>query len=244
MPIIMSGHEGLPTNAATVVERALESAARYLARSEGPSRPNDGRRSQFAASFKALLEWGEANQLIFPSSQFSFLTRPPEGHGDEHEAWFNEPTNVWFKLTYPNRFGLGWNSDETATPTQYVNRLLLQNEHFADRIALLGLIEVNQRMRVLTSQPHVAGDPATCEEIKAWFEGMGYTRVQSDEGAIAWYDPDENLLIADAHEGNVVRTKNNVLVAIDLNLMHPEGETRDWAQEQAALKIQNQSASA
>jgi len=41
---------------------------------------------------------------------------------------------------------------------------------------------------------------------------------------VAWYRETENLLIADAHEGNVIRTPDGVLFAIDPNLIQPCGE--------------------
>lgn len=49
------------------------------------------------------------------------------------------------------------------------------------------------------------------------------------DGFIAWYRKQENLLVADAHEGNVIRTPKGELVPIDLNITKPKGELFDWA---------------
>jgi hypothetical protein len=235
MPIIMNGHEERPNTdcyARDMAESPLLSALRHLDGSTGASGSSDGSRSEFSSSFEALLEWGEAQRLILPAANFSFFERPADGHGDEHEAWFDEATNTWFKATYPNRFGLGWQGEDSATPKQYFDRLVLQNKYFADRIELVALVSHDGKLRVLTSQPHIAGGPAQYSEIQEWFVGLGFKRIVAD-GNIAWYHSQENLLIADAHEGNVLRTSDNFLMPIDLNLTHPTGEMRDWAESQS-----------
>src|SRR5271165_7147482 len=43
------------------------------------------------------LEWGEKYSLIKSRSEFTCFDRHPDGRGDEHEAWFDEATNRWFK---------------------------------------------------------------------------------------------------------------------------------------------------
>lgn len=188
----------------------LESAESYVAGSPGTGCPGDGSREAFSLAFKALLEWGEANKLI------------------RQEAWFIQGTNRWVKATYPNRFGLAWGRRESATAREYLTRLILQNRYFADDIQLVALVCSNARLRVLISQPHIAGDPATCGEIQRWFESLGFICREADD-RIAWYEPEENLLIADAHEGNVIRSQNGVLVPIDLNIIQPSGELLKWA---------------
>lgn len=206
----------------------LESAESYLTGSAKADRPSNGGGSQFTASFEAFLEWGEENKLIQDRTEFSFFSIAPNGRGEEHEAWFHEETNRWFKATYHNKFGLAWGRNESATPCEYLKRLCLQNKYFGDDIQLVALVRCDGKLRVLTSQPHIAGEPATYQEIQNWFCSMNLKCLQSD-GCIAWYFKSENLLIADAHEGNVIRTSAGVLVPIDLNLIQPEGELFDWA---------------
>lgn len=104
-----------------------------------------------------------------------------------------------------------------------MTRLLLQNIYFADDIVLIALVRCGKRLRVLTTQPHVAGEAASADEIIEWFYAQGYVKLEID-GCIAWYLEAENLLVADAHEGNVIRTEDGALFAIDLNLMKPAGE--------------------
>jgi hypothetical protein len=202
---------------------ALESAESHLAASAKTGRASDGSRPSFSASFSAFLTWGEGASLIRPIEDFDFFQRKPDGRGDEHQAWFDEFSNRWYKSTYPNRFGLAWGRKGSATPGEYLTRLVLQNRYFADDIQLISLVRCDQRLRVLTSQPHVPGEAALAEEIQQWFYGLGYMRLEIGD-CVAWYLEPDNLLVADAHEGNVIRAPDGVLFAIDLNLIKPSGE--------------------
>ena len=201
----------------------LESAESYVAASAAAGAASDGRRTPFSNSFATFLTWGEEADLIRPIEDFPFFLRPPDGYGDEHEAWFDEASSRWYKSTYPNQFGLAWGRNGSATAGEYLTRLVLQNQYFGDAIRLIALVRCNQKLRVLTSQPHVPGEAALSGEIQQWFRTLGYNRLEIDD-SVAWYRKPENLLVADAHEGNVIRTPAGMLFAIDLNLMKPCGE--------------------
>jgi hypothetical protein len=221
--------EGLQNPVGGAGKSALESAEGHVARSTGASRQAHESGNAFAHAFKALLEWGEASGLIRPESDFPFLKRFPDGHGNEHECWFDESSNRWLKATFANRFGLAWGRDGTATPAEYLKRLILQNRYFGDDIRLIALVNCDGRLRVLTSQPHIFGEPATGEEIRKWFIDLGFACLES-EGRVAWYRTQENILVADAHEGNIIKIKSTstVLVPIDLNIIQPENELLEW----------------
>lgn len=203
---------------------ALESAESHLAASAKASGKGDECRTPFAASFSAFLDWGEKASLIRPIEDFDFFQRNPDGHGDEHQAWFDEFSGRWYKSTYPNRFGLAWGRNGSATAGEYLTRLVLQNRYFADDIQLLSLVRCDEKLRVLTTQPHVPGEAALAAEIQGWFYAQGYKRLEIDN-CVAWYRDLDNLLVADAHEGNVICTPDGTLFAIDLNLIKPRGET-------------------
>ena len=176
-----------------IAPSALESAEGYLAGSAGTGTPGDGGSEEFSASLSALVDWGLARNLIRSEADFPFFKRPPDAHGDEHEAWFYEPLNRWFKATYPNRFWLAWGRDGAATAREYLSRLVLQNEYFFDDIELICLLNSNEKPRVLTSQSHIAGRAATYEEIREWFLQLGFCRLEAD-GRIAWYRKAEKSL--------------------------------------------------
>lgn len=225
-----NGNSGgsIPVNDVACSESdALGAAEGYVAASADAGRTCNESREKFSATFEALCRWGEENGLIRPIADFKFFGRRPDGYGDEHQAWFDEQLGRWFKATYENRFGLAWGRRGTATVREYLTRLILQNKYFGDDIHLVSLINVGGKLRVLTSQPHIAGDPAAYAEIQEWFRFLGFIRVEIG-GSIAWYLRSENLLVADAHEGNVIKvsvrtTGAGVLVPIDLNLIQPNG---------------------
>ena len=210
------------------LSNSLESASSYVGRSTSASAAGDDGGKSFTVAFRALLEWSEARGLIHPENHYPFLGRPPDGFGDEHQAWFDEVSNRWFKATYPNRFGLGWGRVGTATAAEYLSRLVLQNRCFGDDIRLVAVLNSAGRIRVLTSQPHISGEAASASEIQQWFQEIGFRRRVA-EGRIAWYLRERNLLIADAHEGNVLKTPEGALVPIDLNIIQPEGDLLAWA---------------
>jgi len=213
-----------------IESNSLESAESYVAGCAGTGSPGDGSREAFTASFSALVEWAEARKLIRFEHDFPFFQRPSDGHGDEHEAWFDEKSNRWFKATYQDQFGLAWGRVGTATAREYLSRLVLQNKFFGDDIRLVTLINSGQHLRVLTSQPHIAGERAPANEIIKWFLGLGFVRLETG-GRIAWYRAKENLLVADAHEGNVIKSTTGDLVPIDLNVIQPCVKMREWVIE-------------
>jgi hypothetical protein len=222
------------SNGRAVEVCSLESAESHVRASAGASRTSNEGGEEFAIAFACLVEWAEKHGLIHPPSDFPFLERHPDGFGDEHEAWFDAISNLWFKATYPNRFGLAWGgSGDSATAKGYLARLVLQNHYFSDDIQLVALINADQRLRVLTSQSHIHGEAAPYEEIKAWFQNLGFVQVCAND-RIAWYLIKDNLLIADAHEGNVIKTPEGDLVPIDLNICQPVGELFAWACDAAS----------
>jgi hypothetical protein len=204
---VIAGGDDLPSGS------ALESAARYVARGADSSSASDGGGTAFAVAFRAFCEWGVENNLIRLRDEFNFLARKPDAFGQEHEVWFDEPSNRWFKATYENRFGLAWGRDGSATALGYLQRMILQNAYFGDDVHLLGLANCDGKLRTIISQPHIAGVSATHDEIQNWFTELGFVRRLAGQ-RIAWYLPEENLLVADAHEGNVIKTAEGVLVPI------------------------------
>ena len=221
-----SQHEGIHGG---VEASALESAASYVAAGARAGSSGNAGGKGFINAFSALMDWGIKNALIREESAFEFLKTKPDGHGREHEAWFDEPSNRWFKATYPNSFGLPWGRTGSATADEYLVRLNLHNEFFGDDIRLVALVNCGGKLRVLTTQPHAPGAHAAQDEINQWLAQRGFIRLVHECGSAAWYNKVDDLMVADAHEGNLIRTDQGRLVPIDLNIVHPNGELRDWA---------------
>lgn len=209
-------------------EGALESAEGFVARSAGTGEPGDASGEGFGPAFSALLSWGLDKRLVKPVEDFSCFARCPTAKGREHDAWFDEPSARWLKATFPNKFGLAWGRDGSATAREYLARLVLQKHYFNDDNRLVAIVNCSGKMRILTSQRHVKGGPASYEQIQNWLRSLGFTRLEID-GQIAWYREFENLLVADAHQGNVILSPNGEMYAIDLNMIQPHGPMKQWA---------------
>lgn len=101
------------------------------------------------------------------------MLAPAKPGGEEHLVWHDEAHDRYIKLTKPNCFGLTvaaeWFLDDErdeadlkpamcgATPLEYLERLLLQNEVFGDEIELLGIVDKRQALHVVTAQPTIVG---------------------------------------------------------------------------------------
>ncbi len=63
-----------------------------------------------------------------------------------------------------------------ASPSEYLQRLLWQNEVFGDDIHLVGLWEERpHQWRIVTTQPGLQGEPATLDELAAAFVAAGFS---------------------------------------------------------------------
>ena len=224
---MVNGHERdethpLPSGGAPSFD-PLESAISHLAASKRAGGPGYEGRKEFTASFSALIDWAQDRSFVKPKSDFPIFYRSPDAFGQEHEVWYHENLGRWLKATYPNKFGISWKGEASATPLEYFTRLDLQNNYFGDDVFLEAIVQCDAQIRVLTSQPHISGEAASYAEIQWWFRELGFQRLEIG-GSVAWYSVLNNLLIADAHEGNLIRVLEGILVPIDLNILRPEGE--------------------
>lgn len=175
--------------------------------------------TQLAAEIEAPRRHGEARGLLL---QREALDSPPDAFGYEHQVWFpldsGSDGGRVVKLTYPNCFGHLPDGTE-ASPVGYLQRLLLQNQVFGDDIRFEGLLEPTPwTFRVVTSQPAVRGRPAQVDEIQDFFTMHGFQRVLW-LGKWVWFRPDDRMICADTHGGNVLVTDEDHLVAIDVPVM-------------------------
>ncbi len=152
-------------------------------------------------------------------SCFEPLSRRPEAFGFEHEVWFmphrDEP---WvLKATYPDAFG-HLPDGRACFPTEYFERLLLQNEVFGDDIRLEGIAIEIGTCRVITSQPAVAGRFAEPEEVDRFFLDRGFSEIKLKVRKL-WWRPTDDIVCADTHGGNILVTESGMMVAIDVPVM-------------------------
>lgn len=211
---------------------ALESAARHLRASPRPARTSQTREREIlrGRQERDLIAWArESGCLIEPS----FYLLRIEDAGEEHRVWLDEASQRYFKATHTGRFGFhviamedGTAELTTATPLEYLERLLLHNELFHDAIELVGVaLEQNQAV-IVTSQEVLKGDEASDGEMltfmrKLWFQPLtGLTLGRP--GALSFYRDLDEVAAFDAHPGNFVKDEDGHVLPIDLLLVRAD----------------------
>jgi len=161
----------------------------------------------------AFKNWAASQKLVFPES----LREKAQDAGAEHEVWFQD--DRVFKAAYnPHTVGFAEDGSLTLVPetsvSAYLRRLMMQNNLFDDDIRIEGLVMAeNDRIIPIISQPIVHGRKPTMEEISDYMRERELIPVAPH--IKGWYSRTENVLIADAHDRNLVVLPTRVS-AIDL----------------------------
>ncbi len=151
--------------------------------------------------------------------------------GVEHDVFHDAATSRWIKLTMPGKGGKELHArqeglgiaptliTEDALPSDYLRRLRLANDKLGDGFHLHGVIDTPRGPRMVVSQPHVRGDPATPAQVARHFTTAGFQKIN----AKTFYHVGENLLVSDAHIANVLKTPEGVVVPFDVGAQQPRG---------------------
>jgi hypothetical protein len=177
---------------------------------------------------KDLREWARGLGLLLDAS---LIVPRLERGGQEHD-WFREGERV-FKVTRDGIFGLSPGIDLAlvssgmdarrfqlweASPIEYLERLLLQNELVPGLNRLEGIIDQGDDLAIVTSQPRFDIVPVTQEQIDAWFVAQDFEKVT----ASGYYRAEDNLGVFDAHSKNLVRFEDT-LIPFDVIPCRPDG---------------------
>ncbi|HEY3761344.1 MAG TPA: hypothetical protein VGN23_06315 [Verrucomicrobiae bacterium] len=139
--------------------RTLESAARYARGGGSPAPDHDSdhatRTKRVEIEQRRLIQWAEENKKLGRSHRL-----PLEfGRGGEHQVYFQKSAKRHLKLTLLERqlgYGIAPGSHiRGATPSEYLDRLDLQNQIFNDDIRLERIILKKNKPMILTSQPFI-----------------------------------------------------------------------------------------
>jgi hypothetical protein len=116
-------------------------------------------------------------------------------------------------------FDFGAPALEPALPLDYLERLVLQNEIFADRVSFVGMAGERYRPRIVTRQPHIRGEDATPDEIIFLMTAELGFRQLPGRFSIGYADSlafvREDVAVFDLRPANVVRTDEGLIVPID-----------------------------
>jgi hypothetical protein len=177
---------------------------------------------------KDLREWARGLGLLLDAA---LIVPRLERGGQEHD-WFREGERV-FKVTRDGIFGLSPGIDLAlvssdmearrfqlweASPIEYLERLLLQNELVPGLNRLEGIIDQGDDLAMVTSQPRFDIVPVTQKEIDTWFAAQGFEKVTP----CGYYRSEDNLGVFDAHAKNLVRFEDT-LIPFDVIPCRPAG---------------------
>jgi len=195
--------------------RTLESAANFTRGGSAPAPDHDAthasRASRIEAEQRRLIQWAKENGKLSSSRRLP----PPFARGGEHEVYFQKRTQRYLKATLLERqkgYGIALGSnDRGATPSEYLDRLDLQNQVFNDDIRLERIVVKNGKPIILTSQPAIKGDSPTQAALDEMMVAKGYEKLADG----AYYDEHASLLIFDLIPRNAIKAANGVVYPID-----------------------------
>jgi hypothetical protein len=195
--------------------RTLESASDFT-RGGGPPAPghdadHPSRSKRVEAEQRRLIQWAKENGKLSRSRRVP----PAFAHGGEHDVFFQKRTQRYRKTTRLDRqrgYGIALGSlTHGATPSEYLDRLALQNRIFEDNIRLERIVENDGRPIIITSQPSIKGHSPTQDALDELMLGKGYEKL--DEGA--YYDEGVGLLIFDLFPRNAIQAADGHIYPID-----------------------------
>lgn len=162
---------------------------------------------------ESLLEWAIESGWEIDGDAYSQGVAQWKNIGgqSEHHVLLAPDKSRVLKTTIPPNFGAG------GCVAAYARNLRRCNAVFGDEIRFEGILRAEGGPMIVTTQPYTEGDEPEIEEIAAWFQAQGYESC----GYNQWRHPDTGVVIADAHEGNLIKTPEGDLIPIDLQVLNP-----------------------
>jgi hypothetical protein len=175
--------------------------------------------SIYDENLRRLVRWAEQAGCFFENLQ------PLREGGREHDLTFIEGADLWLKFTKPAAAGyvvsfeFGSPALQSALPLEYLERLALQNDLFADTVSFIGIGGDRRQPRIITRQPHMAGEAATREEIISMMvDELGF-RLLPERYSVGYADSlaflRHDVAVFDLRPANVVRTPEGLIAPID-----------------------------
>lgn len=225
---------------------ALESALGHLRGIEEAVSGIDqsGRAAAGTRQGRALWRWAQENgRSLTPDLYLEKIS----GGGQEHRVWHDLLQRRYWKATHAGRYG--WKAaldfrfnkrtqeDEPyigmgeALPLEYLVRLKLQNEIFADDIRLEACAIEKEGLAILTSQPFVKGRKPKPAAILEMMGIMGFERIPglpaNTESSFSFYRRADRISAFDAHTGNFLAA-GKLVIPIDLVMVRADDAMHEY----------------
>lgn len=221
----------------------LASAEGYLGyrlRAGAQGAPGGRPAANLADQGRHLLDWAAREGRLIDRA---FLGRLWNVGGVEHDVFHCAQTGRWVKFTLPGRGGQMIDVEPAgaglpgrlvtgdAPPFVYLRRLTMANSRLGDDLWLHGVVDDPAGPRMVVSQRDIGGEPASYEAIALHFGAHGFLAIKDRK---TFYHPAENLLVSDAHPGNVFCAPQGA-IAFDVCVQRPEGALREAVTPRGAL---------
>jgi hypothetical protein len=223
----MLDHESFGTTTGIPLQTHVEELRRRceaVARLQGSS-------THYLEEVRIFRAYVSENSLICGPDSFQALSRTPDDEGNEHQVWFQQETDTYLKLTWPDFFGMlvhyRQDEEDRASPIAYLERWHLHNQLFGDSVRFLGALEEGGMQRLIIQQKAIQGEPATLSQINDFFTGNGWKRFSAN-GEVAYFDPERQVAISDTHRGNIILMEDGLLAPIDLRVQPLSGAMLDY----------------
>ncbi|MDA7888207.1 hypothetical protein N9A86_02340 [Akkermansiaceae bacterium] len=188
-------------------------------------------------SFRRLVKWAEDEGCFFEG------LKPLVEGGREHDLIYDTDSGSWFKFTKPSAAGYIVSIDSQvpelmpALPLEYLSRLDLQNEIFADDVTFVGIAGLKHDCRIVTRQSDIPGVSASNEDIiRLMTQELGFILLPP-KFSVGYLESlaflRDDVAVFDLRPANVVITESGIIVPIDsipvrldgASLKYLEGET-------------------
>jgi hypothetical protein len=163
----------------------------------------------------------------------------------EHQGFYDQTSDRWFKITLAGKAGFvldardavegvaGNFESRLATPLEYLERIRLANEKFGDDIRFLGVIDAPDGWRLVTSQANLPGPAPTPREVLQFFRWHKFKAVNDK----TYYRAIDNVLVGDAHTGNLKRVLGGDIIPFDVLLCQPGAALRHCVEAPQTLSF-------
>lgn len=192
--------------ACAALRACLEDVAR---RSEGATA-----QERIHAEAQSLRQWAEENGWLISKEQIAALTDDAtEVDGaSEHDVFLPAGAVRIVKATRPPNFGA------RGEALAYLDNVHAVNTLFADDWRFEGVLEQEDGVRLITSQPFIKGGSASTGQIEGYFAALGFLPSGTHKFTRA-----DGISVADARPDNVLVDEQGDVFPIDVHVLLPAG---------------------